>query len=147
MKTIIGVFLLVWLSCSTSAAGLRERVNKSDVVAIVTVTNVTSTVRTNADGNVVTSFACDATLLRTLKGTPPSSFHLIGEAERSYIGQRGMTTSHFVLFLKHSDPFYAVSDSDGIVPIFGPGKPEDRVLWPHCTRLEELEATIHKLMK
>lgn len=118
MKLIIQLCLFAFLSCSVSAAKLRERVNNSEVIAIVAVTNTAATTHTNAVGEVVVSFSCDATLLRTMKGTLPLNFQVKGDAAPAYVSQSSIP-NHFVLFLKRSGAIYSLSDTDGIVPIFG----------------------------
>ncbi|HYG22326.1 MAG TPA: hypothetical protein VEH04_06035 [Verrucomicrobiae bacterium] len=149
MKTFISLLLPLFAWCSAPAASLEERVENTDGIAVVSVSNVITSVMTNAAGVRVTLYSADAAIERTLRGTLPVRFRLQGETKTVHFStgpySEELLSRRFLVFLKRSGAFYTPSDADGLCMIIGPGQPkDDRVLWPECTSLEEAETAIRR---
>ena len=152
MKTIITLFSLTVLWCfalaiPASASPLSDRVQRADVIAIVSFLNASTATHTNAAGIQITAFSANAVIERTLKGSTTTNVYIKGEAEPSVFQNGKPVVSRFLVFLRGSGGVYSLSDSDGLATIWGTGTPREcRVLWPNCTSLEEAEVAIQKVL-
>jgi hypothetical protein len=165
MKIIIA-FLSVatlWYSAfATSPVELSpaDQVRSADVIAVVSVTNVTRSTSTNAAGHPVTVFVAHATVERILKGTPPKMLVVKDETEGTVLsadnfsgpviksGSWHLGTSHLLVFLKRSGDLYVPDGARVLFPVWGSGVPaQSAVTWPHCTTLDKAEAIIQKTLK
>lgn len=165
MKIIVAFLSLATLWYSAVAASPVEvspadQVRSADVIAVVSVTNVTRSTSTNAAGHPVTVFVAHATVERILKGTPPKMLLVQDETEGTLLsannfpgaslksGNWFLGTSRLLVFLKRSGDLYVPSCSPGLWPVWGSGVPrESAVTWPACMNLEEAEIIIKKLLK
>jgi len=165
MKTIVAFLSLATLWHSAAAEPLAEpspadQVRSADVIAVVSVTNVTRSTWTNNAGRPVAVFVAYAMVEHILKGTPSKMLLVKDETEGSVLsadnfsgpvikaGGWHLGTSRLLVFLKHSDDLYVPSGSRVLYPVWGSGVPtESAVTWPNCTTLDKAETLIQKLLK
>ncbi len=149
MKSIITILLLLMGFVSASSAqtfSLPDRIAGADVIAIVSVTNVTKTVSTNADGSLFVAFIADASVERTLKGGPQKSMRV--KDETMFSADRMVGARRFLVLVKASGDLYTPLGSDCVVGIYGKDPASARVPWVWgCPTLDQAVATIEKILK
>jgi hypothetical protein len=145
------IFLLTgWLSVSGAPTPtLETEIVDVDFITVISVTNVTKTICTNAAGAQVTSFVADATVERTLKGTLPKTIRVKDDtAGTMFSDTRTLGTQRFLVFLNPSGDFYVPSPADSLTAIYGTD-PATKILgarWP-CISLDEAVVIINKGLK
>jgi len=164
MKTTITIVLLLtgWLSAvGAPIPSLEERIANADVIAVISVTNVTKTIVTNAAGSQVTIFVAEAVVDRTLKGTPPRAVRVkdattgtMFSADDLYRPADAPLRAHtwalgtrrFLVFLKPSGDAYMLSAPDSLTAVYGSDSSSARIAgawWP-CITLDEAIASVEK---
>lgn len=122
MRFTITIFWLVSALCSAFASSspeqsLIDRVRNADVIALVSISNATVTVYTNAAGVRISRLACVATVQRAFKGTPLKRIQIKGETEAPGLLLDFPHNPRLLVFLKRSTDFYTPSDSYGLVVV------------------------------
>src|SRR5690349_8713984 len=137
MKTTLTIVLLLaaWLSAvAAPKLSLEERIAAADVIAVISVTNVTKTISTNATGSQVTNFVAEAVVDRTMKGTPPKAVRVKDETPGTMFSADdlyrpanaplkaqtwALGTRRFLVFLKPSGDAYMLSAPDSLTAVYG----------------------------
>jgi hypothetical protein len=129
---------------------LTEQLRGVDVIAIVSVTNISKAKERNAVGQEAAAFTADATVERILKGSPSNKIRVKDESEASPLSIESKTstlgTSRFLVFLKRTGDFYTPIADKGLSPIWGTGLGSDRVTWLTCSTVDEAVAVIQKVL-
>jgi hypothetical protein len=165
MKSITIILLLLTGILSAFAAqtpSLADRIAGADVIAIVSVTNVTKTVSTNADGSQVVAFIADASVERTLKGEARKSVRVKDETTGTVFSAddlyrppdaplksdwRMVGTRRFIVLLKASGDLYTPLGADSVAGVHGERPATARVAWVWgCPTLDEAVATIETFL-
>ena len=110
---------------------LSERVRSADVIAIVSVTGVTTNYSNAAGGQRIRFLAGDGSVERALKGVPPKTIRLKQEITAVTELTTRLETGRFLAYLKRSGDAYTVAKWYDLARVLGPGGGTDRVTGPY----------------
>jgi hypothetical protein len=153
------LMLLAALICCGTTRGqlppgqtLADVLRDTDVVAVVSVTNVEKSIVTNAGKREVTTVVANAAVERVLKGNPLKSIRIQEEVGEPPFSSGTPVTAvlasktRMLVCLKRTGDTYTASHRFGLAPVYGSGS-DARTTWPACIPLDEAVANIQKTLK